>query len=73
MPLHEEKVCERCSNKFECKPGDINHCQCNFIELTLEERCFIEERYNDCLCAGCLVQLKNRYTFFKEKYFFNAK
>ena len=70
MPQHEIKNCPRCNNTFECKAGDINHCQCNFIELNIEERCFIEDRYADCLCAACLHQLKNRYMFFKEKYFF---
>lgn len=73
MPLHEIKTCPRCDNIFECKAGDINHCQCSCIELTVEERCFIEECYADCLYASCLIQLKNRYTFFKEKYLFNER
>ena len=73
MPLHEVKVCSRCNNAFECKAGDIAHCQCNNIQLSVEERAFIEERYKDCLCANCLLQLKDRYTLFKEKYLFNSK
>ncbi|MBV9962900.1 MAG: cysteine-rich CWC family protein [Parafilimonas sp.] len=73
MPLHEVKTCSRCNNGFECKAGDITHCQCNNIQLSVEERAFIEERYKDCLCANCLLQLKNRYMLFKEKYLFNTK
>ena len=72
MPLHERKTCPSCTNVFESKAGDIAHCQCNCIELNIEERAFIEERYADCLCTACLLQLKNRYIFFKEKYLFNG-
>lgn len=68
MPEHELKTCPRCNSELECKVGDINHCHCNHVKLNIEERCFIEERYNDCLCIDCLLQLKNRYTFFKEKF-----
>ena len=73
MPEHETKACPRCNIKFECKVGDVMHCQCNNIELSIEEKSFIESRYNDCLCADCLLQLKNRYVLFKEKYLFNSK
>ncbi len=72
MPSHEVKTCSRCNNVFECKAGDISNCQCRHVELTAEERAFIEDRYNDCLCANCLLQLKNRYMLFKEKYLYNS-
>ena len=72
MPHHERKTCPRCNNAFECKAGDIAHCECSSIELNIEERAFIEDRYADCLCACCLLQLKNRYVLFKEKYLFNG-
>ncbi len=68
MPTHEKKACPRCRQPFECKVGDIGHCQCNGIRLTAEERSFIEQRYNDCLCRDCLEALQNKYTLFKEKY-----
>jgi hypothetical protein len=48
------------------------HCQCNGITFTNEEKAFIEERYTDCLCRNCLLELKQRYTLFKEKYFQNG-
>jgi len=72
MHKHEEKKCSRCNNSFECRMGDITHCQCYGITLSTEERSFIEERYEDCLCSQCLLQLKQGYTFFREKYFFDA-
>jgi hypothetical protein len=71
MCKHEEKSCPRCQQRFECKPGDVVHCQCYGIMLTTEERAFIEDRYNDCLCRNCLLDLKQRYVFFKEKFFMN--
>ena len=73
MPQHELKACPRCNTSFECKAGDINHCQCRNISLSIEEVAFIETRYEDCVCFNCLLQLKNRYTLFKEKYLFNTK
>ena len=69
MCKHEEKPCPRCQQRFECKAGDVVHCQCYGIMLTTEERAFIEERYNDCLCRNCLLELKQRYILFREKYF----
>ncbi len=69
MPVHEQKYCARCGEIFECKIGDIAHCHCNEIILTSEERFFIENKYEDCLCHVCLKDLKNKYTLFKEKHF----
>jgi hypothetical protein len=68
MPLHEQKSCPRCGKPFECKAGDIGHCQCVGIALNAQERAFIEVRYDDCLCATCLKDLQNKYTLFKEKF-----
>jgi hypothetical protein len=73
MPLHEAKTCPRCSLAFECKAGDISNCQCSSVQLSVEERAFIEERYRDCLCASCLLQLKNTYSLLKEKNLLNSK
>jgi len=72
MCKHEEKKCPRCNNPFECKVGDVMHCQCYGITFTTEEKAFIEERYADCLCRNCLLELKQRYTLFTEKYFANG-
>jgi len=71
MPQHEIKTCPRCNQPFECKAGDIYHCQCRQISLSDEEMKFLEGRYDDCLCLTCLIQLKDKYTQFKEKYLDN--
>jgi hypothetical protein len=73
MYKHEQKNCPRCNGSFECKAGDIAHCQCTSVTLSLEERAFIEDRYTDCLCAGCLKDLSNRFVLFKEKFLFHGK
>lgn len=70
MNLHETKNCPRCGKTFECKPGNITQCQCFGMELTIEEKAFIEQRYNDCLCRSCLEQLKNQVELFKEKFIY---
>jgi len=59
MSKHEEKYCPRCHGAFECKAGDVAHCQCYGIKFTDEEKKFIEGRYDDCLCRKCLVELKS--------------
>lgn len=69
MPLHEQKNCPRCNQLFECKVGDIAHCQCSAVQLSLEVHMFIDSKYHDCLCLSCLQNLNNKYNFFKEKYF----
>jgi hypothetical protein len=73
MCRHEEKFCPRCGAKFECKPGAVTTCQCYGITLSYEEKAFIEDRYKDCLCRDCLLELKDRYIFFKEKFLFNGR
>jgi hypothetical protein len=69
MPLHEAKPCPRCRQSFECKARSIGQCNCTRIILTEEEKAFIAGRYEDCLCLPCLKDLKNKYIFFREKYF----
>ena len=73
VPQHEIKTCPRCDQAFECKAGDIYHCQCREISLSDGEMAFLEGRYDDCLCFNCLIQLKNKYALFKGKYPDNLK
>ncbi len=70
MCKHETKTCPRCNSGFECKPGNITQCQCYGMELNDEQRAYIEQRYNDCLCRECLQYLKQELNLFKEKYLF---
>ena len=61
MTLHEEKYCPGCGVKFECKPGNISQCQCFPVTLTQEETDYIlSSGYVDCLCANCILILKEK-------------
>jgi Cysteine-rich CWC len=70
MCLHEHKKCPRCNQFSECKPGSITQCQCFDIKLSVEQKAYIEQRYNDCLCRNCLLALQNEVELFKEKFIF---
>jgi len=65
---HETKNCPRCQQPFECKSGNITECQCFGIQCTEEIAAFVAEKYADCLCRACLLQLQDRAVFFKEKF-----
>lgn len=71
MRKHETIHCGRCNTLFECKPGSINQCQCSAIQLTVEEKVYIESKHEDCLCINCLKAIRQEYVFFKEKHIFN--
>ena len=70
MCTHENKTCPRCKKPFECKAGNIAQCQCYGIVLTIEQKAFIEQRYNDCLCKDCLTTLQSDMELFKEKFIY---
>jgi hypothetical protein len=70
MCKHEEKHCPRCSIAFECKAGTIMQCLCSGIQLSLEERVYVESKFEDCLCINCLAALQKEYVFFKEKHIY---
>jgi hypothetical protein len=70
MCKHEEKYCPRCSIAFECKAGTIMQCQCSGIQLSLEERVYVESKFEDCLCINCLAALQKEYVLFKEKHIY---
>ena len=55
------KQCPRCKNDFECRVDDISQCQCSAVTLTDEERLYLSQHYNDCLCAKCMVELQSQY------------
>lgn len=70
MCNHEKKSCQRCQSVFECKPGSITQCQCFGVTLNAEQRAYLEERYTDCLCRNCLLQLQEEFELFKERFIF---
>lgn len=58
---HEIIQCERCRSAFECKANTVTKCQCTQVPLTLNETQYVSEIYDGCLCAGCLMALKEEY------------
>ena len=67
MCKHEEKICPRCGAGFECKAGDISHCQCSSIQLSEAETKFIADKFPDCLCAVCMKAIKSEYSILKRQ------
>jgi hypothetical protein len=63
--MHENKYCPHCNQLFECNAGNITQCQCYGINISVQERAYINVRYTDCLCSKCLLQLKKDYVQFK--------
>lgn len=61
MTKHEQQHCPRCNDRFECKIGSISLCQCAAVQLNDEERAYIRDRFDDCLCAGCMQAMKTEY------------
>jgi len=61
MGMHEEKNCPRCQNLFECKVGSISICQCTTVILNEAERDDIMDKYDDCLCVNCMLEMRADY------------
>ena len=70
MCKHEDKHCPRCNIVFECKAGSIMICQCSTIQLSVEERAYVELKFEDCLCVDCLRVLQKEFVVFKEKHIY---
>jgi hypothetical protein len=62
----QHKICPRCSVSFICKVDDIQHCQCYGILLPPVAEKYIKEKYADCLCHDCLLELMELPDFSKE-------
>jgi hypothetical protein len=61
MVKHEEKYCPRCNTVFECKVGSILICQCTTVRLNEKERDYMREKFDDCLCASCMKEVRAEY------------
>ncbi|WP_291914156.1 cysteine-rich CWC family protein [Chitinophaga sp. CB10] len=51
-------ICPRCGKPLVCEPENIHQCWCTAVRLSGEERVYIGERYEGCLCRECLEALK---------------
>ena len=58
---NELKKCPRCGKEFECKAGSISTCQCQAVELDSRQSDYVAAHYEDCLCLGCLSELRAEY------------
>jgi hypothetical protein len=58
MSNHELHYCPSCQNSFECRVGNITQCQCFDIELTELQKEWVQNQFDDCLCAACLLKIK---------------
>lgn len=61
MPKGEEKYCPRCNTAFECNAGSIHLCQCTTVELNEKERDYMCEKFDDCVCASCMKEVRAVY------------
>ncbi|WP_207429700.1 cysteine-rich CWC family protein [Pedobacter sp. SYSU D00535] len=61
MVKHEIIPCERCNGRIECKANSYTKCQCSKVSLNLNEVQYVSERFDGCLCAACLLALKEEY------------
>jgi hypothetical protein len=59
---HETKLCPRCNASFVCKSGSILLCQCQTVVLSAEQLEYINFQYDDCLCAKCLLAVRDEYS-----------
>ncbi|WNO11762.1 cysteine-rich CWC family protein [Teredinibacter sp. KSP-S5-2] len=58
MPHHETVQCPRCKSQFECKVGSILICHCNEVKLSDGQKQYVAERWESCLCHGCLLDIQ---------------
>lgn len=61
MIKHEKKYCPKCNSVFECKVGSILLCQCTTVKLNEKERDYMKEKFDDCLCADCMKEVRAEY------------
>ena len=67
MPTHEPKQCQRCGTEFECKVGSVLQCQCQSVEMTAKQLEYVTRKYDDCLCALCLMALRSEFNIAQHK------
>lgn len=62
-----QKNCNRCKSLFQCKVLDIKNCDCTVLNLTALQRKFLAERFEECVCLNCLIEISkmNKKTFEK--------
>ena len=67
MEKHEHITCPSCGELFECKPGSIIVCHCSDIQLSPEQKAYLAEKWDSCLCHNCLSALKENWNEIADK------
>ncbi|MBL7112776.1 MAG: cysteine-rich CWC family protein [Bacteroidales bacterium] len=49
----EIKTCPKCGREFECFSDD--DCWCEKLQIHRKDYLEIIQKYDDCLCADCLI------------------
>ncbi|NIG57370.1 cysteine-rich CWC family protein [Chitinophaga sp. Cy-1792] len=60
MPVNDlnTEICPRCGKTLVCDVGNITRCWCTEVVLSREERTYIGERFEGCLCPDCIKEIK---------------
>ena len=61
MQKHEILQCPRCNNELECKVGSISICHCSEVNLTEQQKSYITENWDSCLCHACLLSVSQLF------------
>jgi hypothetical protein len=57
LPALPEERCPRCGGAFRCGIGDDAPCPCTGVRLSAALQAQLRERFDGCLCLGCLHAL----------------
>ena len=52
--------CVRCHGTFECSADQKSPCWCSEVKLTEALLAELRNKYENCLCPTCLIQLSSQ-------------
>ena len=63
-----EKVCPRCRESFVCRNDQIEECWCFTEPLSSGFRSFLADKFQDCLCVGCIAGLRRNFIIYEQQF-----
>ncbi len=51
------KKCSKCDTEFKCEGNNIAQCHCKNVTLNSTQTKYLTQKYDDCLCANCLIEV----------------
>lgn len=54
------KKCNKCNSEFKCNAEHITKCHCYSVKLSNTQLKLLKEKYKDCLCNNCLIELTKK-------------